>query len=73
MSMNGDNVTYFDGFGVEHIPKEIKRFVDKKNITANVYRMQPNVSIMYRYFCISFIHFILKVKSFLMKIKRMIE
>ena len=28
--MNGDNVTYFDGFGVEHIPKEIKRFVDKK-------------------------------------------
>ena len=22
--VNGDNVTYFDGFGVERIPKEIK-------------------------------------------------
>ena len=21
--VNGENVTYFDGFGVEHIPKEI--------------------------------------------------
>ena len=23
--VNGDNVTYFDSFGVEHIPKEIKK------------------------------------------------
>ena len=23
LSVNGDNVTYFDSFGVEHIPKEI--------------------------------------------------
>ena len=23
--MNGNNITYFDPFGVEHIPKEIKK------------------------------------------------
>ena len=25
-------VTYFHSFGVEHIPKEIKRFINNKNI-----------------------------------------
>ena len=28
--MNGENVTYFDSFGVEHIPREIKKFIGKK-------------------------------------------
>ena len=27
-----NHVTYFDSFGVEHIPKEIKAFVGSKNI-----------------------------------------
>ena len=27
--VNGDNVTYFDGLGVEHIPKDIKIFIGK--------------------------------------------
>ena len=27
-----NNVTYFDSFGVEHIPKEIKTFIGNKNI-----------------------------------------
>ena len=31
--MNNNDVTYFDFFGVEHIPKEIKEFVKNKNIT----------------------------------------
>ena len=26
------NITYFDSFGVEHIPKEIKAFIKNKNI-----------------------------------------
>ena len=26
-----NNVTYFDSFGVEHIPKEIKTFINNKN------------------------------------------
>ena len=28
--VNGNNTTYFDSFGVEHIPKEIKKFRGKK-------------------------------------------
>ena len=27
---NGNNIIYFDCFGVEHIPKEIKTFIGKK-------------------------------------------
>ena len=27
---NGDNVTYFDSFGDEYIPKEIKKFISNK-------------------------------------------
>ena len=30
--MNCDNVTYFDSFRVEHIPKEMKKFIGNKNI-----------------------------------------
>ena len=26
-----ETVTYFDSFGVEHIPKEIKKFINNKN------------------------------------------
>ena len=33
--VNGENVTYFDSFGVEHIRKEIKKFISNKNITTN--------------------------------------
>ena len=28
--VNDNNVTYFDSFRIEHIPKEIKRFIGKK-------------------------------------------
>ena len=31
--VNGDNVTYFGSFGVEHISKEIKKFIGNKSIT----------------------------------------
>ena len=30
--VNNNNVTYFDCFGVEHIPKEIKIFINRENI-----------------------------------------
>ena len=52
---NGNNIPYFDSFGVEHIPKEIKEFMEKKNIITIIYRMQACDSIMYEYFCIGFI------------------
>ena len=44
--VNGENVTYFDSFGVEHIPKEIKKIVGNKNIITNIYRIQEFDSIM---------------------------
>ena len=31
-------VTYFENFGVEHIPKEIKKIVRKKEIIATILR-----------------------------------
>ena len=30
-------IAYFDSFGVEHVPKEIKKFVGNKNIKANIF------------------------------------
>ena len=32
--VNTKTVTYFDSFGVEHIPKEIKKIMNNKNIIA---------------------------------------
>ena len=58
-------ITYFDSFGVEHISKEIRRFIGNKNIISNSYRIQAYDSIMCGYFCIGFIDFMLKVKSLL--------
>ena len=45
--VNSDNVTSFDNVGVEYIPKEIKKIIGNKNITANVYRRTANDSIMF--------------------------
>ena len=36
--VNGDNVSYIDSFGAEHIQKEIEKFIGNKNIIANIYR-----------------------------------
>ena len=59
-----NNVTYFDSFGVEHIPKEVKAFIGLSlSITTNIFRVQAYNSIMCRYFCIGFIDFILKGKT----------
>ena len=37
---------YFDSFGVEHIPKEIKKFIGNNDIKANIFRLQAYDSIM---------------------------
>ena len=58
--VNPEKVTYFDSFGVENIPKEIKKLIGNKNITKNVYRIQAYDSIMCGYLCIGFINFMLK-------------
>ena len=41
-----NEVIYFDSFGVEHVPKEIKRFIGYKNIKTNIFRIQADNSIM---------------------------
>ena len=56
---------YFDSFGVEHIPKEIKKFVGNKDIKANIFRLQAYDSIMCGYFCIEFINYMFKGKTLL--------
>ena len=58
-----NNITYFDSFGVEHIPKEIIKFIKNKNIKTNIFRIQAYDSIMCGYFCIGFIDFMFKGKS----------
>ena len=63
--VNNNNVTYFHSFGVEHIPKEIKAFIDHSlSITTNIFRIQAyDSSIMCGCFCIGFIDFMLPGKT----------
>ena len=68
-------VIYFDSFGIEHIPKEINKFIrfkelgsavgNNKKIKANIFRIQAYNSIMCGYFCIEFINYMLKGKTLL--------
>ena len=66
-----NDATYFDCFEVEHIPKEIRIFIDhpspsalhNENIKTNIFRIQAYNSIMCGYFCIGFIDFMLAGKT----------
>ena len=58
-----NNVTYFDSFRVKHIPKEIKTFINNKNIKTKIFRIQGYDSVMCGYFCIGFIDFMFKGKT----------
>ena len=64
LHVNNNYATYFDSFGVEHIPKEIKELVKNKNIKTYIFRIQANDSVMCGYFCTGFIDFLLKGKTF---------
>ena len=62
--VHNTDVTYFDSFGVEHIPKEIQAFIDRSlSITTNIFRIQAYNLMMCRYFCIGFIDFMLAGKT----------
>ena len=37
LNCNKNETLYFDSFGVEHVPKEIREFVGNKNIKANIF------------------------------------
>lgn len=58
-------MTCFDSFVVEYIPTEIKNMIDNKNIVKIIDRIQANDSIMCKCFCIKFVDFMIKIKSFL--------
>ena len=60
---NRSEIVYFNSFGVEHVPEEIKEFVRNKNIIANIFRVQANNSRMCGYFCIGFIDLMLGSKN----------
>ena len=53
--VKNNEVIYFDSFGVEHVPTEIKRFIGHKGIKTNIFRIQEYNSVMCGYFCIGFI------------------
>ena len=42
-------IIYFDSFGVEHVPKEVEKFIGHKNIKTNIFRNHSNNSIMFGY------------------------
>ena len=73
LHVNNNTITYFDSFGIEHIPKEIMKFIGNeqsssakarnKNIIANIYRIQAHDSIMCSHFCIGFINFVFNGNS----------
>ena len=58
--VKSNEVIYFDSFGVEHIPEEIKKLIRNKNIKSNILRIHDYNSVMCGYFCILFIEFLLK-------------
>ena len=62
-----NEIVYFDSFGAEYIPNEIKEFIKEfpgnKNIKTNIFRVQENNSVMWGYFCIGFIDFMLAGKK----------
>ena len=63
LSVKDNEITYFNSFGVEHVPEDIKNFIGHKNIKTNIFRIQADNSIMCGYFCIGFIEFMLKGKT----------
>ena len=63
--VKANKVIYFDSFSIEHIPKEINKFINNNNIESNIFRIQAYNSIMCGYFCVEFINYMLKDKKLL--------
>ena len=58
LHVNNKTVTYFDSFGIEHIPKEVKKFIGNRNMKGNIYRIQN-----YAQLCVVIFALVLSVKS----------
>ena len=62
--IQNNNVTYFDSFGVEHTPKEIKTFINHSlSIRTNIFRIQAYDSIMCGFFVLDLLVLYLQEKN----------
>ena len=61
--IKGPKATYFDSFGIEHIPNEVLRFLNKKDIDSNIFRVQSKKSVLCGYFCIKFLEYMFSGKT----------
>ena len=54
---------HFDRFGVEPLPKEMKKLIGHKNTEINIFKILADNSVMCGYFCIGFIDFMFAGRS----------
>ena len=57
-----NKVIYFGSFGVEHVLKEIQKFIGHKSPKTNIFSIQADNSIICGYFCTGFIDFMFEKK-----------
>ena len=64
--IHNNDVTYFDSFGVEHIPKEIKILINcSLSIATNIFRIEAYDSIMWDIFVLDLLILCLQEKPLL--------
>ena len=63
LHIKNNEVIYFDSFGVEYVPKEVKKFIGQKSTKANIFRIQADNSITCGDFCIGFVDFMFAGRS----------
>ena len=63
--VRNNEVIYFDSFGVEYIPNQVKKFIGNKDTMNNIFRLQTYDSVMCGYFCLAFIDYMLDNKMLL--------
>ena len=58
---------YFDSFGIEYIPQKVLIKIKDKSITHNIFifRIQDDVRIICRFYCIALIEYMLAEKTLL--------
>ena len=55
----------FDSFRIEYIPQDELNKIKDKSITHNIFRVQDNEFIMFRFYCIALIEYMLPGKTLL--------
>ena len=58
----GIEIAYFDSFGVEHVPEQIKEFIRNKNIIGNIFQIGTQFNNVWE-FCLDSLTLCLQVKN----------